>query len=527
MKRTVRILSLLLCLCFLTLAFASCGGDPSDTTSPTTTKSPSGGGSKWDSVNFADSKGNKKEIIVELNSTQQAGLSTSGSDTSVKFIIGPDDVTENTVETMIYQRNDKVANDLGIKITYKQDETAFSDVLTHLEQLASQGGDACPDIVINMYYGLIRAEVSGLLKDMKDGYGGADNYFDFESEGWYIDMMNGTTLNPDKYYIAAGDYFIDSLRLSYNTFVNVSKFDETFSNEGGMDALYDIILGNDPDIAWTYETMFDYADRAHVPNNLDESQTFWGLIASSGLFSRAYFYSSNMNIFSYDAQNRPSYVSNEDQQNELHTYIDSIINYMSESSVKLEKNAANILSTFQNGNSLFMSDQFLASLEGENFRSMNDAAAVIPYPKYDQFKAYRNLVSDNACGGAILEVSSRDFAACSALMQYMTEESVSVARQYFDVDLKLKNNPVDNTKQLAVLDIIRSSIACPQEFLFDNYCARSFSNNSPQNTGHTIYDIIDVAKTGGTNKFSSTWNSEMQPKSQALQGVIDRFYAQN
>lgn len=526
MKRTVRILSLLLCLCFLTLAFASCGDDPSDTTTATTRRPSTGGESKWDNVNFADSKGNKKEIIIELNSTQQGGLATSGSDTSVKFIIGPDDVTENTVETMIYQRNDKVANDLGIKITYKQEETPFGDILSHLEQLASQGGNACPDIVINMYYGLIRAEVSGLLKDMKDGYGGADNYFDFTNEGWYVDMMNGTTLNPDKYYIAASDYFIDSLRLSYNAFVNVSKFDETFASEGGMDALYDIILGNDPDIAWTYETMFDYADRAFVPNNLDESQTFWGLIANTGLYARSFFFSSNMNIFSYDAENRPSYISNADQQNDLHTYVDVIVNYISGTGVKLD-NDANGLTSFQNGNALFMTDQFLAALEGDNFRNMNDAAAVIPYPKYDQNKAYRNLVSDNACGGAILEVSSRDFAACSALMQYMTEESVPVAHQYFDVELKLKNNAVDNTKQLDVLDIIRGAVACPQEFLFDNYCARSFTNNSPSGTGHTIYDIINVAKTGGTNKFSSTWNSEMKMKNDALKEVVDRFYAQN
>ncbi len=524
MKRTVRILSLLLCLCFLTLAFASCNDDPSDTTGPTTTRRPSAG-SKWDDVNFADSKGNKKEIIIELNSTQQGGLSTSGSDTSVKFIIGPDDVTENTVETMIYQRNDKVADDLGIKLTYKQVELGHADILKHFEDLASQGGDACPDIVINMYFGLIRAEVNGLLKDMKDGYGGSDNYFDFSNEGWYTEMMDGTTLNPEKYYIAAGDYLIDSLRLSYNTFVNVDKFDETFSSEGGMNTLYDIILGNDPDIAWTYETMFDYADRAYVPNNLDESQTFWGLMANTGLYARSFFFSSNMNIFSYDAQNIPSYVSNADQQNELHTYIDVIVQHITGEGVKLDTDA-NGLTSFQNGKALFMTDQFLAALEGDNFRNMNDAAAVIPYPKYDATKAYRNLVSDNACGGAILEVSSRDFAACSALMQYMTEESVPIAYQYFEVELKLKNNQVDNTKQLSVLDIIRSSVACPQEFLFDNYCARSFSNNSPSGTGHTIYDIINVARTG-TNTFSSTWNSEMSAKNAALQDAVDRFYAQN
>ncbi len=526
MKRTVRILSLLLCLCFLTLAFASCGGDPTDTTTATKKPGPSSGASKWDNVNFADSKGNKKEIIIELNSTQQNGLSASGSDTSVKFIIGPDDVTENTVETMIYQRNDKVADDLGIKITYKQEETPVTEILKHFEDLASQGGNACPDIVINMYYGLIRAEVSGLLKDMKDGYGGANNYFDFSNEGWYIDMMNGTTLNPEKYYIAASDYFIDSLRLSYNTFVNVSKFDETFASEGGMDGLYDIILGDDPDVAWTYETMFDYVDRAYNPNNLDESQSFWGLVYS-GFYARSFFFSSNMNIFSYDANNRPSYVSDPSQQSDLVDYIAEIVNYISGTGTK-EDTDANGLTIFQNGNALFMTDQFLAALEGDNFRNMNDAAAVIPYPKYDQHKAYRNLVSDNACGGAILEVSSHDFSACSALMQYMTEESIPIARQYFDVELKLKNNAVENTKQLDVLDIIRSAVACPQEFLFDNYCARSFSSNSPSNTGHTIYDIIDVSKDGGgTNKFSSTWNAEIDAKNKALQDVVDRFYAQN
>ena len=525
MKRTVRILSLLLCLCFLTLAFASCGGDPTDTTTGVSTTRPSTV-SNWDGVNFADNKGNKKEIIIEMNSTLAAILSTSGSDNSVKFIVGPDDITENTVETMIYNRNNKVADELGIKITYKQEELAHNEILSHLENLAARGGSSCPDIVINMYYGLIRAEVNGLLHDMKDGYGTDDNYFDFSNEGWYIDMMSGTTLNPDKYYIAAGDYLIDSLRLSYNMFVNADKFDETFSNEEGMDGLYDIILGNNPEVAWTYETMFDYADRAYKPNNYDESQTFWGLISSNGSYSRSFFFSSNLSIFEYDNTGRPSYVSNSDQKNDLHTYVDSIVSFISGNGVKLDTNA-NILTSFQNGNALFMTDQFLAALEGENFQNMNDAAAVIPYPKYDTKKSYRNLVSDQACGGAILEVSSDDFTACSALMQYMTEESVPIAFQYFNVELKLKNNQVDNTKQLSVLDIIRSAVACPQEFLFDNYCARSFSSDGPTKTGHTIYDIIEVSQSGATNKFSSTWDSEMNPKNLALADAYNRFYQQN
>jgi hypothetical protein len=179
-------------------------------------------------------------------------------------------------------------------------------------------------------------------------------------------------------------------------------------------------------------------------------------------------------------------------------------------------------------NSLFMTDQFLAALEGPNFQNMDHKTAVIPYPKYDVNAEYRTLVSDNACSGAIYKgFHATDFPMATAFLQMMTEESDTVMEAYFEEGLRYKNNKANHPRQNEVLNIIRDSVTEPLEFLFDNLASRGLTGkgcNNHNDAVHTIYDIVQDYVVGGSAGFQSIWTSEIGAKSAKLQEEAAFFY---
>ena len=524
MKKAIRFLCLLLAIVMCTGILASCGGDDPDTT---TTQRPIGGGEeKWDGVSFEG-----ETLRIEYNSYEQGSLAATGSPHYYeKFIKGPDSASSDSVDNAVFERNELVTDRLGMTVEWREDKTAsVTELFSHFENVIGAGN--APHIVINMNYGLVRAEVNGLLYNLKSNYGDySKNLFSFEGEdgeGWYYDMMLDTTLNKDRVYIAAGDYLIDPLRLSYNTFVNVDLFEELYSKSGGMDYLYDMILAEGGD--WTYDTYIDMNDRATDQTSPKQEDWIYGT-ASNNYSYRAFFFSSGLTVFDYDADGKPSYINDPEKLGDLHTYVDKIMSVLGAVSVagpKQNFDATKAFDIFKNGRALFMTDQFLAALEGETFRNMDYQTAVIPYPKYDYEADYRILVSDNSCSGGILVSSYEDeFTMASAFLQMMTEESDDVLYEYFEKGLKFKNNSANSPKQVEVLDVIRDAVAEPIDFLFDNFASRETKGTHSNNTNsHTIYDIIEVAVNNNSNTFSSLWDSEVGAKNNTLRSTVNKFYS--
>ena len=538
MKKMTRLLCLLLAMVMCVGLLAACGGDdPEDTTTPSTGSTP-GTGDKWDTAKFGG-----KTLRVYCNNQTQSTLTATASPNYVRFLEGPDTTDgeidlSNAVDKAVYDRNSKVASKLNIEIDWQTDyaSSGNEDALTHLFDLANGGVKTTPHIVVDMHYVLIRAEVQGRLYDLKKDYGVAgQNYFDFTSDnGWYMDLMNSTTLNKDRLYIASGDFLLDSLRLSYNTFVNMDLYDELFMvrGTGGIDDLFSIIID---DGAWDYDTYLEMSKVAYDPSGGDD-RTVWGTVSNQFNY-RSFFFSSGVKLFDYDAQGRPTYVTAQADVDALEAYVEKARDILADPSIAKIGLTANYkgddaLTIFSANeyNSLFMTDQFLAALEGPNFQNMDHKTAVIPYPKYDVNSDYRTLVSDNACSGAIYKgFDASEFPMATAFLQLMTEESSSVMNAYFEEGLKYKNNKANHARQNEVLNIIRDSITEPLEFLFDNYASREADGKdcSTHTTAHTIYDIIQDAVAsglGGSTGFSSRWDAEIGSKAAKLEEVTAVFY---
>ncbi len=542
MKKATRLLALLLiCItCFTLLAACGDGGDDT-TTAPTTTApggttGPSTGtvSDKWQNVKFGN-----QTLKVEYNTHTQTTQETAGAKNSNKFITGPDAYSPNGVDKALWERNKKVIDHLGVTMEYTKDDTqTVADLLPHYRQLVE--ADAAPHIFITQNYGLMRAEIAGYLHNLKDDYGDTSkNHFAFEGEvgkGWYMDIMNSTTLSKDQLYIASGDFLLDSLRMSYNTFVNASLFNEKFEMYDGMDYLYELILNpskTDAQYAWSYDTMKYFAEQATTINEQDPTLSEYGLLANNFAY-RSFFFSSGLEIFDYDQNGVPSYVNNVDHLVDYTTTLRKLLgpsaHYLPTLGTTESGNVA-CLERFQNGLGLFMTDQFLCTLEGARLQDMDDDVAVIPYPKYDLTKDYRVLVSDNASSGGIcVNSSAAEFTMASAYLQMMTEYSNEVIYQYFDVSLKLKNNKAQDPKQIEVLNIIRDAVAEPMPFLFDNFVSREipengnpYVSNGQGKTAATIYDLLEHCVQKDTDAFVSGWDHNINQKRQKLASVIAEF----
>jgi hypothetical protein len=268
-----------------------------------------------------------------------------------------------------------------------------------------------------------------------------------------------------------------------------------------------------------------------------DDRTVWGTVSNQFNY-RSFFFSSGVKLFDYDAQGRPTYVTAQADIDALEAYVEKARDVLVDPSIAKQGITANYtgndaLTIFSANeyNALFMTDQFLAALEGPNFQNMDHKTAVIPYPKYDIDADYRTLVSDNACSGAIYKgFDPADFPMATAFLQMMTEESDSVMTAYFEEGLKYKNNKANHPRQNEVLDIIRDSITMPLESLLDNYVSREVNGkacSAHPYSAHTIYDIIQDAVTsgfGGSTGFSSTWDAEIGVKNAKLVEVTQAFY---
>ena len=150
MKKTLRIISLMLALVMMVSLLAACGGEknPVETQKPATsdktpaTQAPSGGDKpatqapapggntpatqaptpggntpatqapvvtdtpavdKWKDVNFGGA-----EVVMNLNNWEFATLTNAGATNGIKYIEGPDEYTTDMVQNAVYDRNQKV-----------------------------------------------------------------------------------------------------------------------------------------------------------------------------------------------------------------------------------------------------------------------------------------------------------------------------------------------------------------------------------------------------------------------------------
>ena len=513
--KTIRMLALLLALCLLLPMLFACGGEngggtraegdqPSGTTQPGAAAKP--GDTKPPQADF----GNEQLIInvsVAVNTEQTFGAADIYSRGPATYGQAAD-----SVQQLVFNRNKKLATDLGLKVTWQETNEPVGSCYDVIEKFVQNNPENSPDVFINDIRDVARAMLTGALKNL---IGGKDNHLDFSAEGWYLSYMEGTTLDQEKMYIMAGDYFLDLLRYAFVTYVNRDLFEERLASFFTVSELYEYAK----DGWWDYYQMQYLIEKGSdvkggsQKGQADEDDAVIGLVMTQ-LFERAMTWSSGLSIVEWKDENgkvdpdlkyrgTPAIIAGPGKYSVLHDNFFDL--FRAEGAYYLSSDISRAVTLFLSDRVLFVVNM-LGEMESPQVRESEISRGVLPLPKYDYEaqEAYQTLIHNQAEIGCIL-ANTRNFPAATAYMQAANTTSAEIQVEYYEQSLKLRYNEDLDTQDM--LDLVKEGITDP----FDSLLARllcfgdRYLPGAPYQ-GVEIYTIIADDAKKNTNNFSSTWD---------------------
>ena len=181
----------------------------------------------------------RKDLKFAVNLHSHSGELTSGSK---RYLAGVSDGT--ALVKKVTQRNSKAQFYTKTRITYEywsdpndggeKDEHDWGYSNEYIKQRL-KGGDSQPDMYSTFLYDMMCASLDRSFANLKTK--NTTNYFSFvtdddyaetvgDSEGYMMEFMDSLTLSPNKMYLLASDYFIDTVRAFFIIPVNVDLLNE-------------------------------------------------------------------------------------------------------------------------------------------------------------------------------------------------------------------------------------------------------------------------------------------------------------
>ena len=289
-----RIVSLLLLLATVLCLFVSCnesenlnqgGGDRGENGS-------------WDTVDFG---GQTVKYCISINKYEEASFPACNIYTK-----GPDTAGSNEVAKEVLARNKLATETLGINVEYSTRDLTYDKILEDVRSIVSTNSKNSPDIYNNDINGLSWAMLDGLLWNVKNPGDDIKNYFDFEAKGWYTEYMRGCTFDQEKYYIFAGDYFIDMIRMAWVVYVNHDLFSAHVNKMPSWCKSLNDFYSYVRDGFWDMDLLAEIASRVHVDSGslgeTERTDTVVGLSIAT-LTDMVFPSSSGVTLYYQDKEN--------------------------------------------------------------------------------------------------------------------------------------------------------------------------------------------------------------------------------
>ncbi|MBQ3178804.1 MAG: hypothetical protein IJB52_13370 [Clostridia bacterium] len=513
MKRNL--LAILLAALLLAPSLVSCGGGETQETTADTTVQGEGAAANTEADLFAayrgiDLGGRTVKISVSSNISENGG----GMPTSYPYIAGPEEMTGESVQDSVFQRNMEVEEMLNCTLEHEALDLNFDQVQPHIESLVLSG-DAAVDYYVNDQLGLLHCGLKGYLLDLADKSSFGDYHFDLESDVYYSEYMKQLSVG-DKRFIITGDYFIDTMRAAHVLYLNKNIVNDLY---GDANYVYNLVL----DDAWTLSKMNEMVTEAYQDTNgdgtADENDRF-GLTGHSSGWAfpyYAFYYSTDCKVVSFDDKGLP--FINESSQENLSKMAELLIATDTSIGIWKTTSVADSLKTFVNGQAMLTFFQKVGDMEQASIRDF-DGMGVIPYPKMDESQEiYRTLVHDTAEMGAVPVTTVGEAAtAVSAVIQVLSIHAHEYLLEgYYEVALKSKYAQDAYTAQM--LDLVVAGISAPFEFAYE----LGFGTDSFLKT-ITFQPIADSI-TKGTDVTASTFATLLPGAQTRLQELVDIYTA--
>lgn len=441
---------------------------------------------------------------------------------ATEYIKGPDEKGTDNVKDACYDRNRSVAATLNLRLN----QTVGNNTKTYLEEIAML--NMAPDIVITVNDNIMDATLNGHIRNVKVTPSGQTSYFNFDHESWYADFMEGLTLDPDKYFALAGDYFIDVLRYADCLYMNTEYYNQTIASASGMNMslsdFYEIVEdgGFNGDL-WQEMIEAAWQDNGTTRGVVDESDGI-GLMCWRGTFFYPLIFGTEASVLEQDGNGEWQM---RDTIEDFSALVDQIIpiyngNGSLQNSIMggTTYNKAAYLDLFKQGNVLFMATQNLGTLEDQKMQSMNNKLAVV-YPILAEGQVeYRTYVNYMAEVAAIPVHATQNFSAVSAYLQLLNEQSTTVLNMYFEEALKFKYS-TEAVGSGKMLDVIHDSIGSS---IYKNLSdaavgvSGSFNGDRSQLCG-MVADCVHANE----NQMTTKWATWRDPYKLGLQTLKDKY----
>ena len=519
-----KIICFLLIACMLCACLVACndGGAGTD------------GGEKGDAWSNLDFKGDTLSVSVSINDPFQTTFQNSAV-----YMKGPDNAaTSEPVQKKVLARNKKVCDDLNIKIDYQETDWRYDEVLPHLEMLVGGAAEDAPDVYNNDILGLFRAMMNGYLWNItspgSDAKGNeVKSYFDLDHECWYKEYMEGATFSKDKQYILIGDFNIDIVRFAWVFFVNIDRWDATFStlseDDGWGFNTYESLCEYIEDTQdWFYDDVIALADIAHVDgatgvmDKTDKTDEQIG-IALNALSSRLFTYGSGYSIFEWTKNGKavaqgegvPSMITDTTNLGMVGDKFTEMYNAKGVLPFRDVELTSTLDSTihFMDGKTI-MATANLGEMESQQMRAVKFKRGILPYPRYSRdIENITTVVHDQAEVSVILN-NAKNFSMASAYLQYVNEESIEILDFYYEEVLKFKYNDSKGARKM--IDMVHDTVTTPFEALMALYLY-SEAGVKP------LHDLVFVPDS--VNNRQSTLRSKWAEVRDTLQSELEEMYA--
>ena len=458
---------------------------------------------------------NKKELPSGCE-RYLAGTSNDDEQVDEKVRARNTNAYKNTKVSVTYLYYPDIAEDYGYSLAREQISKTISESSTETR----------PDIFCNWMTDMLLCSLKGEFANVmtqNPQYG--TNHFNINltvdaeqnQYGYMTDLMRSLTLNKGQIYVIASDYFIDLIRAFFVVPVNVNLFNQAV--EKVDPALTDYNKDNTVDIndffyeveagKWTYDRLIAYSraiySRAAGTTAENANDVLGFALGANGLPAAGMIYTSSVKVIEQTvnaATNTWTYTYH-DENPELGALMTKISTMMDVDGIMcMDSNDAGLLGLqgddktallgirqkFITNTLLFGGIVLVGSLEYNEYQNMKKTGGfgVVPVPVYKDNDSYLTQIHVVGRAGAITK-STAKFSACSAFLQYQTQNSTDILDHYYKYNLSY-GAASGVSGNVRMLNYIRNNVRTSFDKLFEDAIGFFFANSGIDDTNryHTM-----------------------------------------
>ena len=434
------------------------------------------------------------EILIQTENTFKSALEICSN----YLIETSGEETGDIVSDAAFRRNRKVEDMLNVKFVYSHINFNWDDEIKTKIVQPILAGDYTADLYFAPLYEAAPLALENYFYNVAE-----IKEFDLNSDWWYKDYMADTSFADGKYYILAGDYFIDVIRSCHALYFNKNTAEDLFGNG---EIFYDDVLSG----SWTLDKFNSYVSSAYLDLNGDsknDENDRHGLIIGDDYWGSCmpFIISSDVTFIERDENGSPVIVMNNQHTDDVYTKILELYNNEGSFMVKKEAKTA-----YLNTGSLFLNYSRLGNME--TLRDTEDDISPLPYPKFDENQ--ENYTT-----------SSHDTALVGMLPITMPEERVGMVSTTIEAlcqvthndllpvyhDQALKNKYAHDEKTADMVDIIIGNIRCSFPL--------AYSSMLPIFLQNTFSKSLE----DGSASISSAYAKLISSSEKKLQNAIEKY----